>query len=67
LCYGVNYLTQWHRAAAFVDKIVRGEKAADIPIEQATEFKLVLNVQAARTLDLIVPPVLLATADEVIE
>jgi putative ABC transport system substrate-binding protein len=54
-------------AAAFVDKIVKGEKAANIPIEQATEFRLVINLHAAQKLSLNVPPILLATAGEVIE
>jgi putative tryptophan/tyrosine transport system substrate-binding protein len=65
--YGVNFLAQWHHAAVFVDKIVRGEKPGDLPIEQATEFKLVLNLKTAQQLNVSVPPILVATADEVIE
>jgi putative tryptophan/tyrosine transport system substrate-binding protein len=65
--YGVNFLTTYRRAAAFADKILKGEKAANIPTEQATEFKLVINLHAAQKLSLNVPPILLATAGEVIE
>jgi putative tryptophan/tyrosine transport system substrate-binding protein len=65
--YGVDFLSLFHRAAAFVDKILKGERPPDIPIERVTRFKLVLNLNTARELGLTVPPLLLATADEVIE
>jgi len=67
MAYGVNFADMFHRAAYFVDKILKGTKPGDIPIEQATEFKLVLNLKTAKVLGLTVPPILLATADEVIE
>jgi ABC-type uncharacterized transport system substrate-binding protein len=65
--YGVNFAVMFHRAAAFVDKILRGAKPGEIPVEQATKFKSVINLKTARALGLEVPPSLLALADEVIE
>jgi putative ABC transport system substrate-binding protein len=65
--YSVNYLELFRRAAYFVDKILKGIEPADLPVEQATKFELVINLKTAKTLGLTVPPILLAGADEVIE
>jgi len=67
LAYGVNLVDLYRRAAAFVDKLLKGAKPGDIPVEQATKFKLILNLKTAKALGLEVPPTLLARADEVIE
>lgn len=67
ISYGPNYPDLFRRSADFVDKILRGAKAGDIPVEQPTKFDLVINLTAAKALSLTVPPTLLARADEVIE
>src|SRR4051812_2273243 len=67
MSYGPNGADLFRRAAGHVDKILRGTKLADIPVEQPTKFDLVVNLKTAKTLGVIVPPALLARADEVIE
>jgi len=67
MSYGANFPDSFRRAADFVDKILRGAKPADIPVEQPTKFDLIINITTAKALGLEIPPKLLALADEVIE
>jgi putative tryptophan/tyrosine transport system substrate-binding protein len=67
LAYGVDLTETFRRAAVFVDKILKGAPLRELPVEQPTRFKLVLNLKSAKVLGLEFPPTLLARADEVIE
>jgi putative tryptophan/tyrosine transport system substrate-binding protein len=67
MSYGPDQVDQWRGAATYVDRILRGEKAGDLPIQAPTKYELVINLKTAKALDLTIPPALLDTADDLIE
>ena len=67
ISYGPNFLDQFRRAASYVDRILKGEKPADLPVQAPTRYETVINLRTAKALGLTLPQALLATADEVIE
>jgi|SRR5271166_1587803 len=67
LSYGVDLTDNFRRAATYVDRILKGAKPSELPVQAPVKFEMVINLKTAKTLGLTVPPTLLATADEVIE
>jgi putative ABC transport system substrate-binding protein len=66
MSYGADQLESHRRAAAMIDKILKGTKPADIPVERSTKFEIIVNLNAAKQIGLTIPPIVLARADKVI-